>query len=541
LQLDPNLFVASQRTAIAGSAWPTDAPHAFHLLAKPSGSTCNIDCSYCFFLSKEALYPDQRQHMSDGTLETYIRQLLESHQAPKVQVAWQGGEPTLMQLAFFQRAVELVERHRRPGQIVEHSIQTNGTLLDDDWCRFFKQHRFLVGLSVDGPRQLHDHYRVDRLGRGTFSRVLQGWRHLRQHGVEFNILCTVHAANQQHGRAVYRFLRDELDARWIQFIPIVERIDTRVMSTDDQDQHLPSTKTRPLYTQSGNLVTRRSVDPDPVRTVSGGCVRRMGPPRRGPSVRAAIRRGAGGLLRQTSTVCPRSRLRLWARARVQRRPLLLRPLCRAELPAGQHPPDPYAGAGGRRAAARVRATQAGIPVREMPAMRGAPWCHGGCPKDRFVPSPDGDADQNYLCPGYARFFSHAQPAMQCMVDLLQRGRPALGVMAWMAQRDAAGGPYQVCSCGSGRKLRFCHGERAPTSPFEGVADDQVQSGGRLMAAKATAPMARTPCRLDRTGTLRSRHRGWGDCDCVRRLTLRHGADSKRRMPSGIEKSSAWIR
>ena len=204
MQLDPNLFVASQRTAIAGSAWPTDAPHAFHLLAKPSGSTCNIDCSYCFFLSKEALYPDQRQHMSDGTLETYIRQLLESHQAPKVQVAWQGGEPTLMQLAFFQRAVELVERHRRPGQIIEHSIQTNGTLLDDDWCRFFKQHRFLVGLSVDGPRELHDRYRVDRLGHGTFSRVLQGWRHLRRHGVEFNILCTIHAANQQHGRATYQ-------------------------------------------------------------------------------------------------------------------------------------------------------------------------------------------------------------------------------------------------------------------------------------------------------------------------------------------------
>ena len=97
------------------------------------------------------------------------------------------------------------------------------------------------------------------------------------------------------------------------------------------------------------------------------------------------------------------------------------------------------------------------------------WCHGGCPKDRFVPSPEGDADQNYLCPGYAHFFSHARPAMQCMVDLLQRGRPALGVMAWMTQRDAAGGPYQACSCGSGRKLRFCHGERAPTSPFEGVA------------------------------------------------------------------------
>ncbi len=198
-------------------------PPGFHLLANPSGSACNIDCTYCFFLSKEALYPNDKHRMSEATLEAYIRQLLESHRVPQVTVAWQGGEPTLMKLEFFRHAVELVEKHRRPDQIVQHTFQTNGLLIDDEWCVFFKQHNFLVGLSVDGPRELHDTYRRDRRGQGTFDLVMRGWRCLRQHGVDFNILCTVNAANQQHGRAVYRFFRDELKAKWVQFIPIIER------------------------------------------------------------------------------------------------------------------------------------------------------------------------------------------------------------------------------------------------------------------------------------------------------------------------------
>ena len=145
--------------AMTDNTWPADTPPAFHLLAKPSGSTCNIDCTYCFFLSKESLYPNEKNRMSDATLDAYIRQLLESHRTPTVTVAWQGGEPTLMKLEFFKRSVELVEKYRRPGQVVEHTFQTNGILLDDDWCTFFKQHNFLVGLSVDGPREIHDAYR----------------------------------------------------------------------------------------------------------------------------------------------------------------------------------------------------------------------------------------------------------------------------------------------------------------------------------------------------------------------------------------------
>jgi uncharacterized protein len=244
---------------LAPETLPVNSPPCFHLLAKPSGSTCNIDCKYCFFLSKEALYPNIKNRMSADTLETYIRQLLESHRTPQVTVAWQGGEPTLMKVDFFRRSVELVEKHRRPGQAVQHTFQTNGILLDDDWCAFFKEHDFLVGLSVDGPREVHDAYRVDRGGQGTFDRVMQGWRHLRRHGVEFNILCTVNAANEKHGRTIYHFFRDELGAKWVQFIPIIERATADTITIANQGWSEQPGRKRLLYRQTGNLVTDRSV------------------------------------------------------------------------------------------------------------------------------------------------------------------------------------------------------------------------------------------------------------------------------------------
>ena len=203
----------------------TAAPRAFHLLAKPTGAVCNLDCSYCFFLSKEMLYPGSRFRMADDLLEAYVRQLLEAHAGvPEVPVAWQGGEPTLMGVEFFRRSVELVDRYKQPGQTVAYTIQTNGTKLDDEWCAFLKENDFLVGLSVDGPRELHDGYRVDKGGKGSFDQVLGGWRKLVEHGVEFNILCTVHDLNADRGAEVYRFFRDELGANFVQFIPIIERV-----------------------------------------------------------------------------------------------------------------------------------------------------------------------------------------------------------------------------------------------------------------------------------------------------------------------------
>ena len=169
---------------------------SFHVLAKPTGPICNLDCEYCFFLTKEALYPGDRFRMVDDVLEIYIGQLLESQPDGEVNVAWQGGEPTLMGLDFFRRAVTLAEGLRRPGQQLLHTIQTNGTLLTDEWARFLAEHRFLVGVSIDGPADVHDRFRVDKKGRASSDRLLKGLGHLQAHGVDVNVLCTVNAANQ---------------------------------------------------------------------------------------------------------------------------------------------------------------------------------------------------------------------------------------------------------------------------------------------------------------------------------------------------------
>jgi uncharacterized protein len=202
-----------------------EQPRAFHLLAKPTGAVCNLDCSYCFFLSKEMLYPGSRFRMADELLEAYVKQLIEAHAGvPEVAIAWQGGEPTLMGVDFFRRSVELADVYLQPGQRAAYTIQTNGTLLDEEWAAFFKDNDFLVGISIDGPRELHDTYRVNKGGKGSFDQVMRGLSFLNDAGVEWNALTTVHAANGDRGREVYRFLRDECGARFIQFIPIIERV-----------------------------------------------------------------------------------------------------------------------------------------------------------------------------------------------------------------------------------------------------------------------------------------------------------------------------
>ena len=187
------------------TTYPEHAPPAFHLLAKPTGATCNLDCAYCFFLSKELLYPGSRFRMADELLETYIRQLLEAHQIPEVYIAWQGGEPTLMGVDFFRRSIEYQEKYRKPGTTILNTIQTNGTLIDDELALFFKQNNFLVGISIDGPREMHDAYRWDKGGKGTFDKVMRGLGYLQKHGVDYNVLTTLHRANAAHPVELYRF------------------------------------------------------------------------------------------------------------------------------------------------------------------------------------------------------------------------------------------------------------------------------------------------------------------------------------------------
>jgi len=374
-------------------------------------------------------------------------------------VAWQGGEPTLMKLDFFRRSVELVERYRQPGQTVKHTFQTNGLLVDDDWCAFFKQHDFLVGLSVDGTRELHDTYRVDRRGQGTFDRVMDGWRHLRAHGVDFNVLCTVNAANQHHGRDVYRFFRDELGARWVQFIPIIERATEQTLEIANTGWSEQPGRQRLLYTQTGDRVTERTVGAEQYGRFLVDVFEEW------------VRRDVGEVYVQLFDVT--------LEAYFGRHLLCIHaPTCglgpaleyNGDLYSCDHYVEPRYKIGnihqthlldlvaspeqrkfGQDKLDSLTAQCRNCEVRSL--------CNGGCPKDRFALSRDGEAGQNYLCAGLELFFKHTRPAMQEMALLLRQRRAPAEIMAATAAEDERRGPYQPCPCGSGRKFKFCHGDR----------------------------------------------------------------------------------
>ncbi len=202
------------------------SPHPFHVMTKPMGPRCNIDCTYCYYLEKEKLYPDEKRfRMSDDVLERYVRDLIDAGVRSgqrEIEFAWQGGEPTMLGVDFFKKAVALQKQHRPEGIGITNALQTNGTLLDDDWGAFLADEKFLIGISIDGPREIHDKYRRDRAGRGTFDKVMAGLEVLQRHKVDYNILTTVHRENAIKGKEVYRFLKT-LGTQHIQFIPIIER------------------------------------------------------------------------------------------------------------------------------------------------------------------------------------------------------------------------------------------------------------------------------------------------------------------------------
>ena len=422
---------------------PAEAPPGFHLLAKPSGSTCNIDCTYCFFLSKEALYPNQKSRMSDATLEAYISQLLESHRVPQVTVAWQGGEPTLMKVEFFQRAVALVERYRKPGQTVQHTFQTNGILLDDDWCAFFKEHDFLIGISIDGPRELHDVYRVDKGGQPTFDRVMRGLRLLQKHGVDYNVLTTVNRVNGDYPLEVYRFLRDEAGADWMQFIPVVERINSDGLTllqegTTVSERSVGAEQFGRFLCAIFDEWVRRDVGTVFVQTFEAALSNWVGLPNSGMCVfnktcgtGLAIEHN-GDLYSCDHFVEPKYLL-----GNILQEHMIELVASPQQMQFGQ---DKFTT----------------LPRYCMECdVRFA--CHGECPKNRFIETPDGDPGLNYLCAGFKLFFHRIDFAMKIMAGLVRRGREAHEVMAILDQTFAKVGRNDPCPCGSGHKYKQCHG------------------------------------------------------------------------------------
>jgi uncharacterized protein len=449
----------------AASLVPPGAPRAFHLLAKPTGAICNLDCTYCFFLSKEMLYPGSRFRMADDLLELYLRQLIEAHAgSPEVVVAWQGGEPTMMGLPFFRRSVELAAGMLRPGQRVTYTIQTNGTLLDDEWGEFFAANGFLVGLSIDGTREIHDTYRVDKGGKGSFDRVMAGLDVLRRHGVDWNALTTVHGANHDRGREIYRFLRDDCGATFMQFIPIVERATPETLPAANAGWG-EKVKDRPLYVQEGTLVTERSVPP-------GGYGRFLV-----DVYEEWIRGDVGEVYVQMFDVA----LANWYGepsglcVHSETCGLALALEHTGDLYSCDHFVEPAYKLGNIREHRMIdlivlpqqqafgEAKRDSLPkfCRDCD-VRFA--CHGGCPKDRFTTTPDGEPGLHYLCPSYKTFFGHIRPDMDEMVGLLKAGRAPSELVGRYAAEDAGRGRNDPCTCGSGRKWKACHGAPVAAHP-----------------------------------------------------------------------------
>ncbi len=442
-----NLQAPDNGTPVAGT--PPATSRAFHIMVKPRGSICNLDCAYCYFLSKERLYPGSQFRMKYELLETYTRQYIESQRVPEVTFAWQGGEPTLMGLDFFETAVELQQKYRKPGTRIHNALQTNGTTLDDDWCAFFREHDFLIGISIDGPRKLHDYYRVDKGGQPTFDGVMAGLSLLKKHDVEFNILTTVHAANGDYPLDVYRFLRDEAEAHFIQFIPIVER---------DNETGF----------QEGDRTTERSVTArqygDFLITIFDEWVRR----------------DVGRVFVQIFDVA----LSAWLG---QPAPLCVFAATCGDALALEHNGDLYAcdhfvepkyrlgnivdapltALVGSEQQRQFGLTKRDALPRYCRECEVRFVCNGGCPKNRFVRTPHGEPGLNYLCAGYKAFFNHIDRPMRIMGGELRAGRPPANVMRYLVQEEevkleeqfAAAGRNDPCPCGSGRKFKHCHGRR----------------------------------------------------------------------------------
>jgi uncharacterized protein len=410
-------------------------------MVKPRGAICNLNCHYCYFLKKEQLYPGSDFRMSEELLGSYTRQYIAAQRAPEVTFAWQGGEPTLMGLDFYQKAIEFQQRYRRPGMRIQNAFQTNGILLDDDWCRFFKQNYFLVGLSLDGPPELHNAYRVDKGEQPTFDRVMSALALLKKYRVEFNILTCVHAANAGHGLEVYRFLRDEVGAHFIQFIPIVER-----QNESGYQQGSRFTARSVTGRQYGEFLT----------TVFDEW----------------LQRDVGRVFVQLFDVA----LGVWLGNRAS--------LCVFDETCGlalalEHTGDLYSCdhfvepdyllgniqqenllelVASPQQAAFGAAKRDSLPdfcrsceVRFM--------CNGGCPKNRILKTPDGKPGLNYLCEGYRAFFNYIDQPMKLMATLVKLRRPPAEVMGLLDQVEstAESGPREPLPS---RKKKHQRGRRS---------------------------------------------------------------------------------
>ena len=403
------------------------SPRRFHVMAKPAGSACNLDCAYCFYLSKADIPQGPGPgRMSDETLEAFIRQYIEGVNAGDVVFSWQGGEPTLRGLDFYRKVIALEKKYARPGQRIENDLQTNGTLLNEEWAAFLKEHNFLVGLSIDGPRELHDRYRVTKGGEPTFDKVFQAARLLQRYGVPFNTLTCINRYNARRPLDVYRFLRRELGSMRLQFIPIVEyREFKRTAPQRWDDATLPIDGAPEAHPDHPNsIVTDWSVDAEDwgyflsrvfdewlsrdigkvfVNQIETLVAQHLGLPSQMCVYSEVCGKGLavehdGSFYACDHYVYPEYRL-----GNLHETPVVRMAFSRDQVKFGY-------------------AKSEALPryCKECAFLKD---CWGECPKNRLLRTPDGEPGLNYLCRGFKRYFEHALPEIDRIVAELRRNPP----------------------------------------------------------------------------------------------------------------------
>lgn len=427
---------------------------SFHIMAKPIGPICNLDCKYCFYLEKENLYsPKSDFRMSLDVLESYIRQKMETDKSTSINFAWQGGEPTLLCVEYFKKVVEFQEKYSN-GKSVENTLQTNGVLLNDEWCEFFAKNKFLIGLSIDGPKEMHDKYRVNKGGNPTFDQVMRGLDYLKKYNVEYNTLTVIQRDNSYHPLEVYNFLK-EIGSGFMQFIPIVERIAATppldgllLVSPDFSDgAEVSEWSVEPL--QFGNFLceifdewVRNDVGKYYVQIFDVSLESWVG---LDPSLcvfkktcgNALALEHNGDLYSCDHYVYPENKL-------------------------GNIMGDPIGSLVNSGKQQKFGKDKWDTLPKYCLNCEVRFACNGECPKHRFIKTPDGESGLNYLCAGYKKFFNHIDLYMKFMANELKYGRPAANVIWWAKEKDEGFSSFNIgrndpCPCGSGLKYKKCCG------------------------------------------------------------------------------------
>lgn len=402
-------------------------------MAKPSGPDCNLNCTYCFYLEKDALFNETKTHsMSDEVLEEYVKQYCESQNTPELSFAFQGGEPTLQGVDFFRKVVEFQKKYSA-GRPVQNALQTNGFLIDNEWCRFLAKEKFLVGLSLDGPRHIHDKFRVDRGGKPTFDRVMKSLKLMKAHRVDFNTLTSVTKQSASHALEIYNFLKDT-GTRFMQFIPIVEckptqealdlglklAIPSFLAEDDTDDRVMPWTVPPTAYGQFLIAIfdewVRRDVGSTFVQIFDVALNAWMGMP---PPLcvfaetcgDAMVIEHNGDLYSCDHAVYPANRL-----GNIMETPLNDMAHCPQQEKFGNDKRDK-------------------LPDYCRKQCEFYFACHGACPLHRFLKTPTGEPNLNWLCEGYKIFFRHIDPYMQTMVRLLREQRPCADIMGMIPPKE----------------------------------------------------------------------------------------------------------